>query len=64
MKRLKFISYLNSHNCILIREGNKHSIFYNIKNEKTSSVPRHSEINNFLARKICRDLGISIITIK
>ncbi|HYX00059.1 MAG TPA: type II toxin-antitoxin system HicB family antitoxin [Candidatus Elarobacter sp.] len=24
----------------------------------TSSVPRHAEINDFLARKICRDLGI------
>jgi len=64
MKRLKFISYLNLHHCVLIREGNKHSIFYNVKNEKTSSVPRHSEINNFLAKKICRDLGISVIRLK
>jgi len=25
----------------------------------TTTVPRHREINEFLARKICRDLGIS-----
>lgn len=61
MKRLKFIAYLNFHKCILIREGARHSIFYNPENEKTSSVPRHSEINSFLARKICKDLGISMI---
>lgn len=64
MKRLKFISHLNNYNCILLREGTRHSIFYNIKNSKTSSVPRHTEINNFLARKICRDLDIPVITIK
>ncbi len=23
-----------------------------------STVPRHAEINSFLARKICKDLGI------
>ena len=28
-------------------------------NSRRSAVPRHSEINRFLARKICRDLGIS-----
>jgi len=25
---------------------------------KTSTVPRHAEIDNFLAKKICRDLGV------
>ena len=25
---------------------------------RTSTVPRHREINDFLARKICRDLGV------
>ena len=64
MKRLKFISYLNLNNCILLREGTRHSIFYNIKTGRTSSVPRHSEINNFLARKICRDLRIPIIMLR
>ncbi len=26
--------------------------------EAVSSVPRHNEINNYLARKICRDLEV------
>lgn len=33
-------------------------VFVNPAGPRTSSVPRHREINDFLARKICRDLGI------
>ncbi len=33
-------------------------IFKNQKTSQTSSVPRHTEVNDFLARKICTDLGI------
>ena len=47
-----------NHNCQLLREGSKHSVFYNPVNNKTSTVPRHREIDDFLAKKICRDLGI------
>jgi hypothetical protein len=30
----------------------------NRKKQKTSTVPRHREINDHLAKKICRDLEI------
>lgn len=59
MKRRKLIDYLNSQGCILVREGRRHSIFFNPSLKRTSSVPRHAEINDFLAKKICKDLGIS-----
>jgi hypothetical protein len=42
----------------MLREGANHSIYVNRALGKTSSVPRHSEINDFLARKIRKDLGI------
>ncbi len=58
MKRRKLIEHLISNGCVLLREGSRHSIYYNPALKRTSSVPRHSEVNNFLARKICRDLGI------
>jgi mRNA interferase HicA len=38
--------------------GGKHSVFVNGTNRTTSTVPGHREINDFLARKICRDLSI------
>lgn len=58
MKRRNLIDHIISNGCILIREGGRHTIFYNPSAKKTSSVPRHAEINDFLAKKICRELGI------
>lgn len=58
MKRQDLIRHLESHGCRLLREGAKHSVYFNPANSRTSAVPRHREINEFLARKICRDLGI------
>jgi hypothetical protein len=39
-------------------EGGRHSVYCNQTQDRFSAVPRHREINNFLARNICRDLGI------
>ena len=58
MKRLDLIRHLESHGCRLRRDRGKHTVYVNPANNQTTSVPRHREINDFLARKICRDLGI------
>ncbi len=58
MKRHTLLKHLKEHNCEFLREGKKHTIFYNKSNLRTSSVPRHTEISNKLAYKICRDLDI------
>ncbi len=58
MKRIDLIRHLESHGCEQLREGAKHTVFWNPSNEQTSAVPRHGEVNDFLARKISRDLGI------
>ena len=41
-----------------MREGKRHTQFWNLTNKKTSSVPQHTEISEQLVRKICKDLGI------
>jgi mRNA interferase HicA len=61
MKRRDFIKHLESYGCELIREGSRHSWWWNSEQNKRSSVPRHSEINDHLAKKICKDLGIPVI---
>ncbi|MDP3710821.1 MAG: type II toxin-antitoxin system HicA family toxin [bacterium] len=61
MKRKDLIHHLIKEGCVLLREGAKHSIFFNFPTKNTSSVPRHREINGFIARKICRDLGVAEI---
>jgi len=58
MKRDDLIKHLRLKGCIFIREGAKHSVFFNPLSSRSSTVPRHIEIDDFLAKKICQDLGI------
>jgi mRNA interferase HicA len=58
MKRTTLLKHLRSHGCDLIREGRRHSWWGNPAQDRRSSVPRHSEIRDQLAAKICKDLGI------
>ena len=57
MKRRALERHLEQYGCHLLREGANHSIFVS-PTGRTSTVPRHSEINDDLAKKICKDLGI------
>ena len=59
MKRRDLIKKLLKNGCIFIREGASHSVFFNPLLHKTSTVPRHAEINDWLAKKICKDLGVA-----
>lgn len=58
MKRTEFLKYLRTQGCEFIREGARHSWWWNPVQKKRSSVPRHTEISDSLVRKICKDLGI------
>jgi mRNA interferase HicA len=58
MKRTDLIHHLEQHGCAFLREGGRHSVYVNRRTGKSSTVPRHREINDFLARKICKDLEV------
>lgn len=58
MKRLDLIRHLQTHGCELLREGGNHTVYANRKARTVSTIPRHREINKFLARKICRELEV------
>jgi predicted RNA binding protein YcfA (HicA-like mRNA interferase family) len=58
MKRRDLIRHLEHHGCEFLREGGNHTIYLNHRTRKVSSVPRHREVFEFLARKICKDLEI------
>jgi mRNA interferase HicA len=49
---------LEDNGCLFLREGGKHTIYYNPLNNRTSAIPRHTEIVDILAVKICKDLEI------
>jgi len=57
MKRRELLRHLASHGCSLLREGGKHSWWHNPSQNKRSAIPRHNEVNDHLARKICRISG-------
>lgn len=59
MKRKDLIRYLLKEGCVFVREGGNHTVFFNPLLRRTSTVPRHNQVDNFLAKKICYDLGIS-----
>jgi len=60
MKRSELLRHLRSCGCELLREGGRHSIWINRATGKISAVPRHNEIRNLMAQKICRDLEIAL----
>jgi mRNA interferase HicA len=59
MRREALLRHLRRNGCELLREGGQHSWWRNPMQNKRSAVPRHKEIDDDLARKICRDLGIA-----
>ena len=60
MKRRDLIRHLEQHGCEFLREGGNHTIYVNRRARIVSSVPRHREVFEFLARKICKDLEIPL----
>jgi len=58
VKRHELIHHLLRNGCRLDREGSRHTIYENPANNAKAPVPRHGEIDNRLARKICKQLGI------
>jgi len=58
VKRRALLAHVRAHGCRLVREGAKHSWYENPSENRRSSIPRHTEINGFLALKICKDLSI------
>lgn len=58
MKRRELLRHLHTYGCVLIREGGNHSWWANQSKNRRSAVPRHNEIPDLLAKKICKDLDI------
>ncbi len=58
MKRRELLRHLQQHGCTLVREGSNHSWWGNPAKNRRSAIPRHNEIDDYLARKICKDLDV------
>ena len=56
MKRRELIKQIETMGCIFIRHGGRHDWYQNPKTKISQPVPRHSEINDNLARHIIKML--------
>jgi len=57
MKRRDLIKKLESSGCLLVRHGAKHDWYHNAKTKRSQPVPRHKEINEYLAKHILKYLS-------
>ena len=58
MKRRDLIRLVEKAGCELLREGGNHSVYVNRSQKKVTTIPRHREIDDNLAKRIFKDLGI------
>jgi mRNA interferase HicA len=58
MKRRDLLRHLSQYGCQLLREGGEHSIWENTTNNHRTSIPRHREIVDFTAARICKQLDV------
>lgn len=58
MKRRDLLRHLEQHGCRFVREGSDHSIWENPVTRQRTTIPRHREIPEYTAIRICKQLGI------
>ena len=59
MKRKELIRHITRYGAFLRREGRRHSIYQ--RDKYRTEIPRHIEIVDELAKKICKDLDIPLL---
>ena len=59
MERIELLRPIEANGCAFLREGGRHTVYVNPALRKVSTIPRHREINDFMAKKICRELEIT-----
>jgi len=57
MKGKDLIQRLEEMGCVLVRHGKRHDWYTNPKTRQSQPVPRHSEINEYLAKSIIKKLS-------
>jgi predicted RNA binding protein YcfA (HicA-like mRNA interferase family) len=57
VKRRELVRKIEETGCQLIRRGGKHDWYQNPRTRMAQPVPRHREINEFLARSILKKLS-------
>jgi hypothetical protein len=57
MKRRELVRKVEEAGAVLIRHGAKHDWYHNPNTKMSQPIPRHTEINEFLAKSIIKKLA-------
>ena len=57
MKRRDLVKVLENMGCVLTRHGGRHDWYTNPGTKQSQPVPRHNEINEYLAKAIIKKLA-------
>lgn len=57
MKRRDLIRKIEADGAVFVRHGARHDWYQNPRTKISQPVPRHSEINEYLAKSIIKKLG-------
>jgi len=57
MKRGELLRRIKAHGCVFVKHGKKHDVYKNPRTGFEERVPRHSDINENLAKNIIRNLS-------
>lgn len=60
MRRKELIRRLEQLGCVLVRHGGSHDWYTNPTTRQSQPDPRHTEVNEWLARSILRKLGATL----
>ncbi|MSQ14882.1 MAG: type II toxin-antitoxin system HicA family toxin [Dehalococcoidia bacterium] len=58
MRRRDLLEHLQQAGCQLVRESGEHSIWGSPSIGHRASIPRHREIPNYTAERICKQPGV------
>lgn len=62
MKKEKLLKHLRIYNCYPTgRQKGSHAQFMNINSGKKTIIPLHNDIDDLLAKRICKQLGIPLV---
>jgi mRNA interferase HicA len=58
VKQRELLRHLRKNGCHLKRQGREHELWINPRTGWIEAVPRHAELSDHLARRVCRNLSI------
>lgn len=59
MRRRELLRRLRRFGCELKRQGKEHELWWNPETGHVEAIPRHTEVPEQLARRICRRLSVT-----